>query len=179
MVQESPLARAQFSRFTNWEGTEGGAEISPDGKFVAFKANRDGEVDLWVKQVGAGTFLNLTKDVPPLSLPGIVRTFGFNDNSSEIWFAEGGDSSNPKLLVPVTGGAARPFMGKGAAAPSWSPDICPVREQATASGDSRTEVRSKCGKLLLPTTRCRNLPRRRPTELAWPSSCVNRIHSAY
>ena len=79
IVQESPLANAKFSRFTDWEGTEAGAEISPDGKFVAFKADRGGQIDLWVKQVGTGTFLNLTQDIPPLSLPGIIqdlRLFG-------------------------------------------------------------------------------------------------------
>src|SRR6185295_6555174 len=32
---ENPLANARFTRFTDWEGTEEGAEISPDGKFVA------------------------------------------------------------------------------------------------------------------------------------------------
>ena len=36
IIQETPLANAQFSRFTDWEGTEAGAEISPDGRFVAF-----------------------------------------------------------------------------------------------------------------------------------------------
>jgi Tol biopolymer transport system component len=120
IVQEDPLADAQFSRFTDWDGTEGGAEISPDGKFVAFKADHDGEVDLWVKQVDTGRFLNLTKNIPPLSLPGLIRTFGFNADGSEIWFAEGGDSSGPKWLIPLTGGTPHALLGKGDAAPSWS-----------------------------------------------------------
>src|SRR5262249_42190319 len=78
-TQDSPLANAQFSRFTDWEGTEAGAEISPDGKFVAFIADRDGRLDLWVSQVGTGRFLNLTKDRPPLSAPNaILRTLGFS-----------------------------------------------------------------------------------------------------
>jgi len=122
IVQESPLANAQFSRFTDWEGTEAGAEISPDGKFVAFKADRGGRVDVWVKQVGTGSFRNLTHDMPPLSLPGRIRTFGFLADGSEIWFAEAEHPSAPKWRVPVTGGTPRPFMGKGPAAPSWSPD---------------------------------------------------------
>ena len=53
---ENPLANAQFTRFTDWEGTEGGAEISPDGKFVAFLADRDGQFDIWLSQVGTGRF---------------------------------------------------------------------------------------------------------------------------
>ena len=34
------LRNADFRRFTDWEGTEEGAEISPDGKFVAFLSDR-------------------------------------------------------------------------------------------------------------------------------------------
>ena len=135
IVQESPLANAQFSRFTDWDGTEGGAEISPDGKFVAFKADHDGEVDLWVKQVDTGRFLNLTQNIPPLSLPGMIRTFGFNGDGSEIWFAEGGDSSAPKWLVPLTGGTPRPFLGQGDAAPSWSSDDTRLMYFTNGHGD--------------------------------------------
>ena len=69
IMSETPLANARFSCFTDWEGIEAGAEISPDGKFVAFKADPDGEIDLWVSQVGTGRFLNLTPDIPTLSLP--------------------------------------------------------------------------------------------------------------
>ena len=122
IIQESPLAHAQFSRLTDWEGTETAAEISPDGRFVVFLADRDGRLDLWVRQVGAGQFLNLTRDLPPLSGVGIIRSFGFSGDGSEIWFAEAGDSSNKKWLIPLTGGTPRPFLGQGYTAPSWSAD---------------------------------------------------------
>ncbi len=36
-----PFAEARFTRLTDWPGSEGGAEISPDGKFVAFMADRE------------------------------------------------------------------------------------------------------------------------------------------
>ena len=135
IVQESPLANAQFSLFTDWAGTEAGAEISPDGKFVAFKADRDGRVDLWVKQVGTGSFLNLTHDIPPLSLPGIIRTFGFSGDGGEIWFAEAGASSAPKWRIPLTGGTPRAFLGKRDAAPSWSPDDTRLAYFTDVDGD--------------------------------------------
>ncbi len=67
---DPPLANAQFTRFTDWEGTEGGAEISPDGRFVAFLADRDGQFDIWLTQVGTGYFRNLTADVPALQPSG-------------------------------------------------------------------------------------------------------------
>ena len=135
IIQESPLANAQFFRFTDWEGTEGDAEISPDGQFVAFKADRGGRVDLWVKQVGTGSFHNLTQDVPPLSLPAIVRTFGFSGDGSEIWFAEGGNSSARKWLIPLTGGSPRALLGEGDAAPSWSPDDTRLAYFTNGNGD--------------------------------------------
>ena len=123
IIQEAPLANARFSLFTGWEGTEGGAEISPDGKFVAFIADRDGERDLWVSQVGTGHFLNVTKDIAPLGAPGgILRIVGFSGDGGEVWFTQAGDSSAPKWLLPLTGGTPRAFLGQGDAAPSWSRD---------------------------------------------------------
>jgi eukaryotic-like serine/threonine-protein kinase len=57
----NPLAEAQFTRLTDWEGSELDAAISGDGKFVAFLSDRDGPFDAWVGQIGSGEFLNLTK----------------------------------------------------------------------------------------------------------------------
>ena len=73
--------------------------------------------------------------MPPLSLPGVLRTFGFSGDGSEIWFAEGGDSSAPKWLIPLTGGTPRPFLGKGDAAPSWSPDDTRLAYFTNGDGD--------------------------------------------
>ena len=85
--------------------------------------------------MGTGSFLNLTHDVPPLSLPGIIRTFGFSGDGSEIWFAEGGHSSAPKWRIPLTGGTPRAFLGKGDAAPSWSPDDTRLAYFTNGDGD--------------------------------------------
>jgi eukaryotic-like serine/threonine-protein kinase len=60
---ENPLSTARFMRFTNFEGTERSAAISPDGKFVAFRADRAGPLDVWVSQVGTGRFVNLTQGI--------------------------------------------------------------------------------------------------------------------
>jgi len=135
IVQEAPLANARFSRFTDWEGTEGGAEISPDGRFVVFKADHAGEFDLWVSQVGTGQFLNLTADVPSLDSGGIIRTFGFSGDGADVWFAEGSSSSAPKWLVALTGGTPRAFLSKGDAAPSWSPDDTRLAYFTDGGGD--------------------------------------------
>jgi serine/threonine protein kinase/Tol biopolymer transport system component len=120
---EDPLANAKYTRFTDWEGAEMGAEISPDGKFVAFVADRDGEFDLWLSQVGTGRFQNLTPDISSLNPPGVVlRSLGFSGDGTEIWFSLSGNPGDRKVRMPLTGGSPRAFLGEGAAAPSWSPD---------------------------------------------------------
>ena len=90
---ENPLANAQFTRFTDWEGTEEGAEISPDGRFVAFLADRDGQFDLWLSQVGTGRFATSRADIPPLTARGIIlRKLGFSGDGAEIWFRSSGSA---------------------------------------------------------------------------------------
>jgi serine/threonine protein kinase len=123
-IHENPLGNATFSHFTDWEGTEGGAEISPDGRFVAFVADRDGEFDLWVGQVGTGEFRNLTDKIPALGGPNErIRSFGFSGDGAEIWFSVAGDPVlSRKMLMPLAGGTPRAFLAEGEAAPSWSSD---------------------------------------------------------
>ena len=118
-IADNPLPGAQFSLFTNWEGAEEGAEISPDGKLVAFLSDLEGKYDLWVSQVGTGIYHNLTRNLPPLASSGfIVRKLGFTADSSEIWFNPG--DGKPLLLVPWAGGEPRPFLPAGANTPAWS-----------------------------------------------------------
>ncbi len=120
---DPPLANAQFARLTDWEGTEGGGEISPDGRFVAFLADKDGEFDIWLTQVGTGYFRNLTADVPALQPSGpTFRKFGFSGDGAEIWFSPETGPSMAQMIMPLMGGTPRAFLDKGATAPSWSPD---------------------------------------------------------
>ena len=122
-TEENPLANATFSRVTNWEGTEEHAEISPDGRFLVFVADKAGQLDVWKTQVGTGTFDNLTLDLKPLLTPGnLLRSLGFSGNGSEIWFNPDGNPGQKKELMPLTGGSRRAFLDSGMSAPSWSPD---------------------------------------------------------
>ncbi len=119
----NPLANATFSRVTNWDGGEEQAEISPDGRFVAFVADRRGQPDVWAGQLGTGDFNNLTEDIAPIFTSGnLLRSLGFNDEGSEIWFSGTGNPAGEKFLRPLTGGSKRPFLVRGNSTPSWSPD---------------------------------------------------------
>jgi Tol biopolymer transport system component len=120
---DNPLANATFTRFTDWEGTEGGAVISPDGRFVAFVADRAGQFDLWLSQVGTDDFHNLTPDIEPLDAfrtGTLVRQLGFSGDGSEIWFSP--TAGARKMLIPLIGGTPRAFLGERSVSPSWSPD---------------------------------------------------------
>jgi Tol biopolymer transport system component len=120
---ENPLANRQFSRLTAWAGSEGGADISPDGRFVVFLADHEGAFAVWRTQVGTEESVNLT---PGIQLARgsrtILRTLGFSGDGAEIWFNPAGDGPSGQRLIPLAGGSPRPFLGEFAFAPSWSPD---------------------------------------------------------
>jgi Tol biopolymer transport system component len=104
---ENPLQNAHFTRLTDFPGFEEDAAISPDGKFVAFVSDRDGPYDIWVSQVAAGQFFNLTKGKEQDSSIQ-VRRIGFSGDGSHIWIA----GVDERLrLIPLMGGPGRPFAG--------------------------------------------------------------------
>ena len=51
-----------FCQLTDFDGSEQAAALSRDGRFAAFLSDRDGQMDVWVTQVGTGQFYNLTRD---------------------------------------------------------------------------------------------------------------------
>src|SRR5216684_2100676 len=57
----NPIADARFQPVTDFDGVEEAAAVSRDGQFVAFLSDRDGQMDVWVTQVGSGQFHNLTR----------------------------------------------------------------------------------------------------------------------
>ena len=125
-VWQNPLADARFSQLTDFEGTERAAAISRDGRFVAFLADREGSMDVWVTQVGTGQFHNLTRgnrrdvDNPD------VRTVGFSPDATlvSMWIRRS-STTNPADIsvwaVPTLGGEPRPYL-EGVAEYDWSRD---------------------------------------------------------
>jgi len=135
---DNPLAGARFSKVTDFEGSELGAAISPDGRFVAFVSDRDGPLDVFVTQIGTGVFRNLTQGRDKFAL-GAARSsgnsIGFTGDGSEIWFGAG-----PALLrmraVPLLGGPVRNFLGEDVINVDWSPDDERlVYQEGTQKGD--------------------------------------------
>jgi Tol biopolymer transport system component len=129
----NPLENARFSRFTNFEGTERSAAISPDGRFIAFRSDRNGPFDVWLGQVGTGRFVNLTKGIDD-EFGTDTPSCGFSYDGSEIWLS--GGPGRRLRLMPIMGGAPRPFLNDLAVSPAWSPDGSRIVYHLQDDGDS-------------------------------------------
>jgi serine/threonine protein kinase/Tol biopolymer transport system component len=139
----NPLANAEFTRFTDFEGFENDAAISRDGRFVAFRSDRDGPVDVWVSQVGSGRFLNLTNGARP-SLSVTVRNISFVPDGSEIWLATTANVGGDRMrLMPSMGGTPRPFLSERTQNVAWSQDGSQLVFQTDEPGDPMFVADSK------------------------------------
>jgi YD repeat-containing protein len=131
----NPLAEAQFTRFTDFDGAETDAAISRDGRFVAFRSNRDGTVDTWLSQVGTGRFINMTPNGGQATV--LVDNVGFTPDGAELWLA--GIIGGARLrLLPISGGTPRAFLGEHTMNVAWSPDGTRLVAQDYDAGDPLT-----------------------------------------
>lgn len=134
-----PLAEAKVTRLTDLAGTEKAAAISRDGRFVAFLANRDGQIDAWLTAIGSDSYRNLTEGkIMELSNPSI-RTMGFSPDGSlvTIWTRSGGGSRAKDIKImgaPIAGGPLQIYL-REAAEYDWSPDGRQLVYHTTAPGD--------------------------------------------
>ena len=113
--------------------------MSRDGHFVAFLSDRDGQMDVWVTQLGSGQFHNLTHGgIRELVNPS-VRTLGFTPDGAFVTFwsrkqdgASGGDISI--WAVPTLGGQPKPYL-EGVAEFDWSRDSSRLAYHTPGPGD--------------------------------------------
>jgi serine/threonine protein kinase len=118
---DNPLVNATFTRLTDFPGDEVDPVLSPDGKWVAFLSDRDGPQSTWLTQVGTGRFQDLTKGAL-VTASANNRDIGFTGDGSEIWLRGPPPAGVVFRLVPLQGGAARPFLQKATVSADWSPD---------------------------------------------------------
>ena len=134
---ENPLTDARFLPLTDFDGIEQAAAVSRDGRFVAFLSDRDGQMDVWVTQVGVGQFYNLTRGgVRELSIRRSARWASRPTGPRHVLgaAADGSDSAIGIWAVPVLGGQPRPYL-EGAAEFDWSGDGARLVYHTPGPGD--------------------------------------------
>lgn len=130
-------SRMHIERITDFSGSEVDANISRDGRYVAFLADRDGAFDAYVTDVGRGSgeFLNLTGGRYKDLFNEDVRNIGFTPDARHVWIRVADLSSPASVsLVPRAGGAPRPFLATAVMA-AWSPDGERLAYHEAAPGD--------------------------------------------
>jgi Tol biopolymer transport system component len=135
----SPIADARFQSLTDFDGLAQAAAVSRDGRFVAFLSDRDGQMDVWVTQVGSGQLHNLTRGSAQEIVNPSIRTLGFSPDGSLVTFwvrgqdgSSGGDISI--WAAPMLGGRPKRFR-EGVAELDWSPDGSRLAYHTPGPGD--------------------------------------------
>lgn len=131
--------RARFQMVTDFEGTEHAAAISRDGKLVAFTSDRDGQMDVWLTQIGTGEFHNLTRGRVRQLVNPSVRTLGFSPDGASVtlWARGVAGAVNDDIgiwAIPVLGGEPRSYL-EGAAELDWSRDGSRLLYHTPGPGD--------------------------------------------
>jgi serine/threonine protein kinase/Tol biopolymer transport system component len=114
----APPPALEFTRVTG-TGDIRDADISPDGKYVAYKRNRDGKDSLWLKQLATDSDLQITT-------PGDDKYAGlaFSPDGTYLYFVrENPDKGTGDLeQLPFLGGTPRKVMTGISGPPAFSPD---------------------------------------------------------
>jgi Tol biopolymer transport system component len=135
----NPLTGARFQMVTDFDGAEQAAAISRDGHFVAFLSDRDGQMDVWITQVGSGQFHNLTHGNASGLVNPSVRSLGFSPDGSLVTFwartQNGSDSGDISVwAVPTLGGQPKPYL-EGVAEFDWTRDGSRLTYHTPGPGD--------------------------------------------
>jgi Tol biopolymer transport system component len=133
---QNPLVDSRVQTITDFDGVKGAAAVSRDGHLAAFLSDRDGQVGVWVTQIGSGQFHNLTRGTVPELVNPSIRTLRFSPDSSLVTFwvrkQDGSDISTG--AVPVLGGQPSTYL-EGVAEFDWSPDASRLAYHTPGPGD--------------------------------------------
>jgi len=106
----------EITRLTTEGGLNIDPAISPDGKLLAYASDHggDGNLDIWVKQIGGGDPIRLTRDPADDTDP------NFSPDGTKIVFRSGREGGGI-YLIPALGGTEQK-LADGGRRPQFSPD---------------------------------------------------------
>jgi Tol biopolymer transport system component len=103
-----------LTRLTFGQGLQTDVTFSPDGRFIAYAANRSGNFDIWVQPVAGGEAVQVTRSAPHETQP------DWSPDSSVIAFRSE-NAGGGIHLVAALGGPERRLVD-GGYRPRFSPD---------------------------------------------------------
>jgi serine/threonine protein kinase/Tol biopolymer transport system component len=123
----------QASRLTD-NGTANLAEISPDGKFVAFINRQEGKESLVVRQVATGSII-------PLGQPSMLSFFQptFSSDGNFIYYVQVDKGVGTLFQIPTLGGESKKIIVDIDSKVTFSPDgkrLAFVRHNPNEGGDT-------------------------------------------
>jgi Tol biopolymer transport system component len=128
----APPAALEFTRVTG-SGDVQQADISPDGKYVAYVRETAGKQSLWLKQLATGSdvqIATLDEDV----CPGVA----FSPDGSYVYFARRNrlKPSGDLYQLPSLGGTPRRVLAGISSPPAFSPDGQRIAFERDSSSDN-------------------------------------------
>jgi len=127
-TSSTSVSQRTLTRLTFDDGLQIGGTWSPDGRFVAYSANRGGKFNIWVQQISGGDPIQITKGPGPNWQPewspdGKYIAYRSEENESGVY------------IVPALGGAGlQRKLSSFGYEPHWSPDSSQLLFQTSEFG---------------------------------------------
>jgi serine/threonine protein kinase/sugar lactone lactonase YvrE len=110
-----PSPSRALARLTFGQGLQTEPAWSPDGRFIAYASDREGNFDIWVQPVGGGNPVQVTRS------PAHDWQPDWSPDGNSIVFRSERDDGGGLFVVPAFGGRERKISPFGYR-PRWSPD---------------------------------------------------------
>lgn len=101
-------------RFVTYSGHDGSPAASPDGKWIAFTSDRNGDDQIWLKDIASGS-------ETPITHNGSDDFARYSRDGTKLLFIRSEGHGKSLYLIPSMGGEPRKIVDNSLSA-DWSPD---------------------------------------------------------